>query len=82
MRSFAQAGFAAGPCLLKDTLQLAAFAQNNFFLGHAAMLINEGLPEFLVEQLRAEDLPTSASLFWAWRSKATPTISATASLTS
>ncbi len=56
MRSFARAGFAAGPCLLKDTLQLAAFSQNNFFLGHAAMLINEGLPMFLVEQLRPYDL--------------------------
>lgn len=52
MRSFARPGFAAGPCLLKDTLQLAAFAKNNFFLGHAAMLVNEGLPNFLVEQLR------------------------------
>jgi UDP-N-acetyl-D-mannosaminuronic acid dehydrogenase len=57
MRSFAKAGFAAGPCLLKDTLQLAAFSQNNFFLGHAAMLINEGLPMFLVQQLRPHDLP-------------------------
>ena len=56
MRSFAKAGFAAGPCLLKDTLQLAAFSQNNFFLGHAAMLINEGLPMFLVQQLRPHDL--------------------------
>ena len=56
MRSFAKAGFAAGPCLLKDTLQLAAFSQNNFFLGHAAMLINEGLPMFLVQQLRRHDL--------------------------
>jgi UDP-N-acetyl-D-mannosaminuronic acid dehydrogenase len=58
MRSFAKAGFAAGPCLLKDTLQLAAFSQNNFFLGHAAMLINEGLPMFLVQQLRPHDLAT------------------------
>jgi UDP-N-acetyl-D-mannosaminuronic acid dehydrogenase len=56
MRSFARAGFAAGPCLLKDTLQLAAFASNNFFLGHAAMLVNEGLPNFLVSQLREHDL--------------------------
>lgn len=46
------AGFAAGPCLLKDTLQLAAFDGNNFLLGHAAMLINEGLPHFLVEDLK------------------------------
>ena len=56
MRSFARAGFAAGPCLLKDTLQLSAFSSNNFFLGHAAMLINEGLPNFVVSQLRAEGL--------------------------
>jgi UDP-N-acetyl-D-mannosaminuronic acid dehydrogenase len=52
MKSFARAGFAAGPCLLKDTLQLAAFSGNNFFLGHAAMLVNEGLPNFIVNQLR------------------------------
>lgn len=55
MRSFAKPGFAAGPCLLKDTLQLAAFAKNSFFLGHAAMLINEGLPNFIVEQLHRTD---------------------------
>jgi UDP-N-acetyl-D-mannosaminuronic acid dehydrogenase len=56
MRSFARAGFAAGPCLLKDTLQLAAFSGNNFFMGHAAMLVNEGLPNFIVTQLRDENL--------------------------
>jgi UDP-N-acetyl-D-mannosaminuronic acid dehydrogenase len=52
MKSFARAGFAAGPCLLKDTLQLSAFSGNNFFMGHAAMLVNEGLPNFVVAQLR------------------------------
>jgi UDP-N-acetyl-D-mannosaminuronic acid dehydrogenase len=52
MRSFARSGFAAGPCLLKDTLQLAAFTANSFFMGHAAMLVNEGLPNFIVNQLR------------------------------
>ncbi len=46
------AGFAAGPCLLKDTMQLAAFNNNNFFLGHAAMMVNEGLPNYIVEGLR------------------------------
>ena len=46
------AGFAAGPCLLKDTMQLAAFNNNNFFLGHAAMMVNEGLPNYIVENLR------------------------------
>jgi UDP-N-acetyl-D-mannosaminuronic acid dehydrogenase len=44
-------GFAAGPCLLKDTMQLAAFNKNNFVLGHSAMLINEGLPLYLVARL-------------------------------
>jgi UDP-N-acetyl-D-mannosaminuronic acid dehydrogenase len=47
-----KAGFAAGPCLLKDTMQLAAFANNNFFLGHAAMLINEGMPNFIIQKLK------------------------------
>ena len=46
-------GFAAGPCLFKDTMQLAAFNNNNFFLGHAAMLINEGMPNYVVQRLRA-----------------------------
>lgn len=49
---FPTAGFAAGPCLFKDTMQLAAFSNNNFFLGHAAMLINEGLPNFIVQRLK------------------------------
>jgi UDP-N-acetyl-D-mannosaminuronic acid dehydrogenase len=49
---FPAAGFAAGPCLLKDTMQLAAFSNNSFFLGHSAMLINEGLPNFLVQTLK------------------------------
>ena len=44
-------GFAAGPCLFKDTMQLAAFNRNNFVLGHSAMLINEGLPLYLVSRL-------------------------------
>jgi UDP-N-acetyl-D-mannosaminuronic acid dehydrogenase len=59
MRSFARAGFAAGPCLLKDTLQLSAFSSNNFFLGHAAMLVNEGLPNFILTQLRSKGLAKS-----------------------
>ena len=46
------AGFAAGPCLLKDTMQLAAFSDNSFALGHSAMLVNEGLPLYVVDQLQ------------------------------
>jgi len=50
--SLPSAGFAAGPCLLKDTMQLAAFNANGFSLGYAAMAINEGLPGFVVERLK------------------------------
>jgi UDP-N-acetyl-D-mannosaminuronic acid dehydrogenase len=45
------AGLAAGPCLFKDTMQLAAYNHNNFALGHTAMAINEGLPLYLVHRL-------------------------------
>ena len=51
-RDLPRAGFAAGPCLFKDTMQLAACSNNSFFLGHAAMLINEGLPNFIVQRLK------------------------------
>ena len=44
--SLPSAGFAAGPCLLKDTMQLAALNAGGFSLGQAAMAINEGLPSF------------------------------------
>jgi UDP-N-acetyl-D-mannosaminuronic acid dehydrogenase len=44
-------GFAAGPCLLKDTMQLTAFTPDHFPMGHAAMLINEGLPGYVVDTL-------------------------------
>jgi UDP-N-acetyl-D-mannosaminuronic acid dehydrogenase len=53
------AGFAAGPCLFKDTMQLAAYNNNNFALGHTAMTINEGLPLYLVHRLEQRfDLST------------------------
>jgi len=48
------AGFAAGPCLLKDTMQLSAFNSNQFQLGQAAMNINEGLPNYIVDNLSKE----------------------------
>ena len=44
-------GFAAGPCLMKDTMQLFAFQKQNFILGQVAMTINEGLPNFILERL-------------------------------
>ncbi len=52
-RELPRPGFTAGPCLFKDTMQLAAFHNNSFFLGHSAMLVNEGLPNFLVRRLKA-----------------------------
>jgi UDP-N-acetyl-D-mannosaminuronic acid dehydrogenase len=51
-QSCVKPGLAAGPCLFKDTMQLSAFHSNSFFLGHAAMLVNEGLPDFLVRRLK------------------------------
>ncbi len=53
-KDFPRPGFAAGPCLFKDTMQLAAFNNNNFHLGHTAMLINEGLPNYVVSQLKRQ----------------------------
>jgi UDP-N-acetyl-D-mannosaminuronic acid dehydrogenase len=46
-----RAGFAAGPCLFKDTMQLAAFNNNNFQLGQASVMTNEGLPMYIVARL-------------------------------
>ena len=54
MSSFPRAGFAAGPCLMKDTMQLAAFKKHAFMLGQVAMTINEGLPDYLVSRLVRE----------------------------
>lgn len=53
MQSLPGAGFAAGPCLYKDTHQLVTFAQQQFGIGRAAIQANEGLPAFVVEQLAA-----------------------------
>jgi UDP-N-acetyl-D-mannosaminuronic acid dehydrogenase len=47
-------GFSAGPCLFKDTMQLAAAVRNQFSLGHAAILINEGLVLHIVDDLRRD----------------------------
>ena len=52
LKSMPRPGFAAGPCLVKDTMQLSAFARNQFGLGHAALLINEGLVLHVVEDLK------------------------------
>lgn len=54
MQGLPRAGFAAGPCLFKDTMQLAAFFPNDFPLGHAAMLVNEQLPRAVVQMLKRQ----------------------------
>jgi UDP-N-acetyl-D-mannosaminuronic acid dehydrogenase len=44
------AGFAAGPCLPKDTLELIG-ASAGFALGRAAVTANEGLAEYVADRL-------------------------------
>jgi UDP-N-acetyl-D-mannosaminuronic acid dehydrogenase len=53
-------GFAAGPCLFKDTMQLGAYSNNAFVLGHSAMLVNEGQPLYIADRLAQQfDLASS-----------------------
>jgi UDP-N-acetyl-D-mannosaminuronic acid dehydrogenase len=52
MQALARPGFAAGPCLFQDTMQLGAFNHGSFPLGQAAMMINEGLPYLLVQDVK------------------------------
>ena len=52
-KNFPHAGLTAGPCLFKDTMQLASFYRNQFALGFDAMLVNEGMPQFIVDKLAA-----------------------------
>ena len=47
-----ESGFTAGPCLLKDTMQLSSFYNHRFKLGHAAMSVNEGIPIFIIKKLQ------------------------------
>ncbi len=51
LSGLAGAGLAAGPCLFKDTMQLNSFAKNEFFLGQAAMNVNEGLVLYITDRL-------------------------------
>lgn len=70
-KSLPKPGFAAGPCLLKDTMQLAAATPNGFQLGRAAALVNEGLPEFILRKLQrlggAMDMATVGILGMAFK---------------
>ena len=46
------AGFAAGPCLVKDTMQLNSLLSGKFNMGRSALSINEKFPNFLISQLQ------------------------------
>lgn len=56
MSTWPKAGFSAGPCLLKDTLQMCAFSNNLFSLGSQALVVNESLPNFIIERLQPANL--------------------------
>ena len=45
-------GFTAGPCLLKDTMQLSSFYKDKFSLGIGAMKINESFPDLIVKKIK------------------------------
>ena len=50
-KSIPRAGFAAGPCLYKDTAQLNAFLKNEFTLGKTATEINTSFPKFIYKKM-------------------------------
>lgn len=52
MEGLPSAGFAAGPCLLKDTMQLANLSRNANFMAQAAMNINERMPEYIIDLIK------------------------------
>ena len=49
--NLAKAGFTAGPCLLKDTMQLSSFYKKQFNIGYEAMKINEGIPKYILKEV-------------------------------
>ena len=49
-------GFSAGPCLLKDTMQLSSFYNHKLPLGFSAMQVNQGLPKFILKELEKNTL--------------------------
>ena len=54
MAGLPSAGFAAGPCLLKDTMQLANLSRNANFMAQAAMNINERMPEYIIDLIKRD----------------------------
>jgi UDP-N-acetyl-D-mannosaminuronic acid dehydrogenase len=49
-KGYKMPGLAAGPCLFKDTMQLASYFNHQFYMGHSAMLVNEGLATFIADK--------------------------------
>ena len=48
-----KSGFSAGPCLLKDTMQLSSFYDGNFDLGLASMKVNEkSMVDLVLEKIK------------------------------
>ena len=45
-------GFSAGPCLLKDTMQLSSFYKGNFELGLASMKVNESMVDLVIKKIK------------------------------
>ena len=45
-------GFAAGPCLVKDTMQLDYFTKNHFDLGKISIKTNEEMPDYIINLLK------------------------------
>ena len=53
-------GLTSGPCLFKDTMQLYAFAKNDFTLGMNAMTTNEGIVDYIIDKIKIDyDLSNS-----------------------
>ena len=46
-------GLTAGPCLLKDTMQLSSFFKGDFSLGLSAMKINESFPDHIIKKIKS-----------------------------
>ena len=49
--NLSKAGFAAGPCLVKDTMQLNSLLNKKFDLGKSALKVNQNFPNFLIKNL-------------------------------
>ena len=69
------AGFAAGPCLLKDTMQLAAFTNNTFLSGTQCHAGQRGACRCTSWNASSNSSTSTRwwSECWGWRSRADPT---------